>query len=53
MSHELYEGRLKRSKYPFQLFVSNIEGHELRTVTQNYARQGENIQSQCEAVRWT
>ena len=53
MSHELYEGHLKRKRYTFQLFVSNIEGHELRTMTQKYVRQGENIHSQCEAFPWT
>ena len=47
MSPELYEGHLKRNRYFFQLCVSNIEGHELRTMTQKYVRQGENIQSQC------
>ena len=53
MSHELYEGHLKCKRYTFQLFVSNIEGHELRTMTQKYVRQGENIHIQCEAFPWT
>jgi hypothetical protein len=53
MSHERYEGHFKRNRYLFQLLVSSMEGQELRTVTQKYVRQGENILIQCEAVRWT